>query len=87
MEWLKSKTTMVAGGCVALVMGLQGYGMRSMRSTMEERVSSLETRTSIDSQSGQRRRWRNWPRISTWSRSEWELRRKSCNRRMPWPRS
>ena len=42
MEWLKSKTTMLAFGCVALVLGLQGYGMRSMRNTMEERVSSLE---------------------------------------------
>jgi chromosome segregation ATPase len=33
---------MLAFGCVALIMGLQGYGMRSMRNTMEERVSSLE---------------------------------------------
>jgi hypothetical protein len=41
MEWLKSKTTLVAGGCLALI-GLQGYGMMSMRSTMEERVSSVE---------------------------------------------
>jgi len=41
MEWLKSKTTIVAGSCLALV-GLQGYGLMSMRSTMEDRVSSLE---------------------------------------------
>jgi len=42
MEWLKSKTTVFAFGCVALILGLQGYGMRSMRNTMEDRVSSLE---------------------------------------------
>jgi len=41
MEWLKSKTTMVVGGCLALL-GLQGYGMMSMRGTMEERMSSVE---------------------------------------------
>jgi chromosome segregation ATPase len=41
MEWLKSKTTIVAGSFLALL-GLQGYGMMSMRSTMEDRVSSLE---------------------------------------------
>jgi len=41
MDWLKSKTTLVAGGCLALI-GLQGYGMMSMRSTMEERVASVE---------------------------------------------
>src|SRR5215475_4341491 len=41
MEWLKSKTTLVAGGCLALL-GLQGYGMISMRNTMEERMSSVE---------------------------------------------
>src|SRR5215467_1877316 len=41
MEWLKSKTTMVAGGCLALL-GLQGYGMMSMRGTMEERMSAVE---------------------------------------------
>jgi chromosome segregation ATPase len=41
MEWLKTKTTMVAGGCLALI-GLQGYGMMSMRSTMEDRVSAVE---------------------------------------------
>jgi vacuolar-type H+-ATPase subunit I/STV1 len=41
MEWLKSKTTMLAGGCLALL-GLQGYGMISMRGTMEERMSAVE---------------------------------------------
>ena len=41
MDWLKSKTTLVAGGCLALI-GLQGYGMMSMRGTMEERVASVE---------------------------------------------
>jgi DNA repair exonuclease SbcCD ATPase subunit len=41
MEWLKSKTTIVAGSFLALI-GLQGYGMMSMRSTMEDRVSSVE---------------------------------------------
>jgi hypothetical protein len=32
---------MVAGGCLALL-GLQSYGMMSMRGTMEERMSSVE---------------------------------------------
>jgi DNA repair exonuclease SbcCD ATPase subunit len=41
MEWLKSKTTMIAGGCLALL-GLQGYGMMSMRSTIDERIGSIE---------------------------------------------
>jgi len=41
MEWLRSKTTLVAGGCLALI-GLQGYGMMSMRGSMEERVASVE---------------------------------------------
>jgi chromosome segregation ATPase len=41
MEWLKSKTTMLAGGCLALL-GLQGYGMITMRGTMEERMSAVE---------------------------------------------
>ncbi len=41
MEWLKSKTTVVAGGCLALI-GLQGYGLMSMRGTMEERIASIE---------------------------------------------
>ena len=41
MDWLKSKTTLIAGGCLALI-GLQGYGMMSMRGIMEERMSSVE---------------------------------------------
>jgi chromosome segregation ATPase len=41
MDWLKSKTTLVVGGFLALI-GLQGYGMMSMRGTMEERVASVE---------------------------------------------
>jgi hypothetical protein len=41
MEWLKSKTTLVAGGCLALI-GLQGYGTMSMRNTMEGRISSIQ---------------------------------------------
>src|SRR5437667_3318672 len=41
MEWLKSKTTMVAGGCLALI-GLQGYGVMSMRGTFEERMGAIE---------------------------------------------
>jgi len=41
MDWLKSKTTVVAGGCLALL-GLQGYGMMSMRNTMEDRMGSVE---------------------------------------------
>ena len=35
------KTTMIAGGCLALI-GLQGYGMMSMRGTMEDRIGSVE---------------------------------------------
>jgi chromosome segregation ATPase len=41
MEWLKSKTTMIAGGCLALI-GLQGYGMMSMRGALEDRMGSVE---------------------------------------------
>jgi len=41
MDWLKSKTTLVVGGFLALI-GLQGYGMMSMRGTMDERVASVE---------------------------------------------
>jgi chromosome segregation ATPase len=41
MEWLRSKTALIVGGGLALL-GLQGYGMMSMRGTMEERVSSVE---------------------------------------------
>ena len=41
MEWLRSKTTLVVGGLVALI-GLQGYGMMSMRGSIEERVGTME---------------------------------------------
>ena len=41
MDWLKSKTAMIAGGCLAVI-GLQGYGMMSMRSTMDERIRAVE---------------------------------------------
>src|SRR5262245_36582922 len=41
MEWLKSKTTIVAFGSLALV-ALQGYIVMSMRSTLEERMNSIE---------------------------------------------
>jgi len=40
MEWLKSKTTLVAGGCLALI-GLQGYGMMSL-SGLEQKIGSIE---------------------------------------------
>jgi len=41
MEWLKSKTTMLGIGFVALL-GLGGYGVTSMRGALEDRVGSLE---------------------------------------------
>jgi chromosome segregation ATPase len=41
MDWLKSKTTIVAI-CFLAVIGFQVYGMTTMRSTMEERFISLE---------------------------------------------
>jgi chromosome segregation ATPase len=41
MEWLKSKTTIIVGGCLALI-GLQGYGTMSMRNKLEDRVNSVE---------------------------------------------
>src|SRR5688572_20687902 len=40
MGWLTSKTAIV-GGCLAVV-GLQGYGLMSVRGALEDRVSSLE---------------------------------------------
>lgn len=42
MEWLKSKTIVIAGGCLALI-GLQGYRMTSMRSTFDNRLAAVET--------------------------------------------
>src|SRR2546425_1603139 len=41
MDWLKSKTTAIAGGCIALI-GLQGYGLMSMRTALDDRVGSAE---------------------------------------------
>jgi DNA repair exonuclease SbcCD ATPase subunit len=41
MEWLKSKTTIIVGGCLALI-GLQGYGTMSMRNKLEDRLNSVE---------------------------------------------
>src|SRR5215471_8904880 len=41
MDWLKSKTTLLVGGFLAVI-GLQGYGLRSMRGTLEDRMSSVE---------------------------------------------
>ena len=41
MDWLKSKTTAIAGGCLALI-GLQGYGLVSMRTALDDRVGSAE---------------------------------------------
>jgi len=50
MEWLKSKTTIVGFGLLALI-GLQGYGMLEMRKSVEERMTTTEgdLRTSIES--------------------------------------
>ena len=41
MDWLRSKVAMVGVGCLALL-GLQAYGLMSMRSTIDERVGSVE---------------------------------------------
>jgi len=41
MEWLKSKTTLVVAGFLALL-GLQGYGTMSTRRTVNDRVASVE---------------------------------------------
>jgi hypothetical protein len=40
MDWIKSKTA-IAGGCFALL-ALQGYGWMSMRSTVNDRMASVE---------------------------------------------
>lgn len=42
MEWLKSKATIIGGGLCLTLIGLQAYGVKSMRISMDERVSSLE---------------------------------------------
>jgi chromosome segregation ATPase len=41
MDWLKSKTTIVAF-CFLAVAGLQGYGLLTMRSAVDERFTSIE---------------------------------------------
>jgi chromosome segregation ATPase len=41
MDWLKSKTTIVAA-CFLIVAGVEGYGLLSMRSAMNERITSIE---------------------------------------------
>src|SRR5262245_11595064 len=41
MQWLKSKTTLIAAPMLAII-GLQAYGLRSVRSSMEQRVASVE---------------------------------------------
>src|SRR5262249_19160952 len=40
MNWINSKTA-IAGGCFALI-ALQGYGWMSMRSTVDDRMASVE---------------------------------------------
>ena len=42
MEWLKSKTTVIAGGCLALF-GLQGYGLMSMRNSLDNKLAAVQT--------------------------------------------
>ncbi len=41
MEWLRSKTTAIAGACFALI-ALEGYGLMSMRNAVEDKISLLE---------------------------------------------
>jgi chromosome segregation ATPase len=41
MDWLRSKTTAIAGGCLALI-ALQGYGLMSTRKAVNERIASAE---------------------------------------------
>jgi len=41
MDWLKSRTTAIAGGCLVALIALQGYGFISMRRIVD-RMSSLE---------------------------------------------
>jgi chromosome segregation ATPase len=41
MEWQKSKATIIVI-CGLALLGLQGYALMSMRSTMDERMSSME---------------------------------------------
>jgi len=41
MDWLKSKTTIVAG-CFLIIAGVEGYAMLTMRSDMTDRFSAIE---------------------------------------------
>jgi len=41
MTWLKSRTTIVAA-CLFAVAGIEGYALVSMRSAMDDRITSLE---------------------------------------------
>jgi chromosome segregation ATPase len=41
MDWLKSKTTLVAG-CFLIIAGVEGYAMFTMRSDMTDRFSAIE---------------------------------------------
>ena len=57
MDWLRSKTTAIAGGCFALV-ALESYALMSMRNTVEDKISSVErdfqaTRAQDESKIGQ----------------------------------
>jgi chromosome segregation ATPase len=45
MDWLKSKTTILAI-CFLAIAGLEGYGLLSTRNTMEERLRSIEDSSS-----------------------------------------
>jgi chromosome segregation ATPase len=42
MDWLKSKTTAIAGGCCLALIGLEGYGLMSMRSALDDRMGAAE---------------------------------------------
>ena len=42
MDWVKSKTTAIAGGCCLALIGLEGYGLMSTRSALDDRVGSAE---------------------------------------------
>jgi hypothetical protein len=41
MDWLKSKTTIVAG-CFLIIAGVEGYAMMQMQSDMRNRFGAIE---------------------------------------------
>src|SRR5262245_1782054 len=41
MEWLKSKTTIVAG-CFLIIAGVEGYALMTMKSDMTDRFGAIE---------------------------------------------